>query len=81
MNKSLEEGQTPQKMKIGIIRLIFKGGNHKTLQNQKSITMGTTLGKIIEKYVAKYFSNYLHENNIINKSKYGTKTINKRHLN
>lgn len=71
INKSIEEGVIPTKLKQAIVRPIFKGGDKKSYTNYRPISILNSAHKIMEKHIANVLTKYLQENNIINKNQFG----------
>jgi hypothetical protein len=71
INSSLQTRKVPNKMKIAIVKPIYKKGDHCSYSNYRPISILPVLEKCMERYIAIHLSKYLAEYNIINKSQFG----------
>ena len=65
INKSLQTGQFPNKLKMAKVFPIFKNGNKTDPSNYRPISILPTLSKIFEKHVNKHLMSYLNEYKLI----------------
>lgn len=71
INLSFETGIVPSKLKIAIIRPIFKKGDHLLYSNYRPIALLPIIDKIMERCVANTLTDYLKKFNIISKLQFG----------
>lgn len=71
INSSIRTGQYPDFLKLGIIRPIYKKGDHTTYSNYRPITILSCIDKIFEKFLGDQIQNYLQKNSIISSKQYG----------
>ena len=71
INKSLETGIVPDKMKIAKIIPLFKSNNPKLLTNYRPISLLPCISKILEKIVHKRVVNFCDHFNVINVNQFG----------
>lgn len=70
-NLSIQNGIFPDDFKIAIIKPLFKGGDRKTINNYRPISMLTNFSKIFEKIIKTRLISYLEKNNLLSKNQYG----------
>ena len=71
MNLCLQNGIFPKRLKIAVIKPVFKAGKKNTLGNYRPISMLPYISKILEKLIHERLTTYLITNNIVNESQYG----------
>lgn len=71
INRCIAESIYPNKLKIGIIRPIYKKGSHCVYNNYRPITILSCIDKIVERYFGNEISRYLEKNQVINKYQFG----------
>lgn len=71
INSCITTSQYPDKLKIGIIRPIFKKGNHTDYNNYRPITILSCIDKIVERYFGDELNKYLRNQHIINNTQFG----------
>lgn len=71
INRCIAESVYPDKLKIGIIRPIYKKGSHSVYNNYRPITILSCIDKIVERYFGNEISRYLEKNKVINKYQFG----------
>ena len=70
-NKSLNNGQFPDKMKLADTVLLYKNKERDLVTNYRPISLLITLSKILEKLMHKRIYDFLEANNLIYNSQYG----------
>lgn len=70
VNDSLSHALVPKKMKISLIRPLYKSGKHDDYKNFRPLQILSASEKILEKSVLNQLSNFLKENKIINENQY-----------
>lgn len=71
MNKIIETGKIPQKMKITHLRPIYKNGKKTDPNNYRPIGSLSVIMKILEHHIKKQMQKYLTEHNIISDTQFG----------
>ena len=71
INKSLQTGQFPNKLKMAKVFPIFKSGNKTDPSNYCPISILPTLSKIFEKHVNKHLMSYLNKYKLIHECQSG----------
>lgn len=71
INKSLEFGEFPSRLKISVVTPIFKKDNPLLIENYRPISLLSIFSKIIEKAVCNRINKFLTENNLLNSNQYG----------
>ena len=71
INKSLQTGQFPNKLKMAKLFPIFKSGNKTDPSNYRPISILPTLSKISEKHVNKHLMSYLNKYKLIHECQSG----------
>ena len=70
-NKSLQEGEFPNALKIAKVTPIYKKGSKDVPGNYRPISVLPVLGKIFEKIVNKRLMEFLEVNNVLQQHQYG----------
>ena len=65
LNLSIATNTFPDKWKVGQVKPLHKGGQHRERNNYRPISVLPILSKIIEKHVANSLLKYLQENNLL----------------
>lgn len=71
INKIVESEVWPEKLKIQVIRPIFKKGVKTDLDNYRPISLLSVIDKVIEKYFNNKIRNFLEKHNVITKKQFG----------
>ena len=71
INKSLNNGKVPDKMKVAVIRPLFKQGKHKDFNNYRPISILGSIEKILETIVHNQLSKFIYINKIISTKQFG----------
>ena len=71
INKSLQTGQFPNKLKMAKVFPIFKSGNKTDPSNYRPISILPTSSKIFEKHVNKHLMSYLNKYKLIHECQSG----------
>lgn len=71
VNLSINEGITPNELKISIIKPIYKQGTRSEFSNYRPIAILATIEKILERYISVHLNKFLTKHNIINEQQYG----------
>ena len=69
--RSVEEGQIPPKLKIGLVTPIFKGGNKTLPKDYRPVTLTSHVIKIFEKIVCCRITEYLNKITAWNANQHG----------
>ena len=73
-NKSMNEGNFPQRMKLADTIPLYKAKEKYLVDNFRPISLLITLSKILEKLMHNQVYTYLNENNLLYRSQYGFRT-------
>lgn len=71
INKSVELGVFPQKLKAALIIPVFKKGEKDNIKNYRPISLLSVFSKIIEKIMANRIMKFLEKYNILTSSQHG----------
>lgn len=71
INLSINEGVVPDKLKISIVRPIYKKDDHLNFSNYRPIALLSTIEKIMERWIVINLNKYLKDSNIINIFQFG----------
>jgi hypothetical protein len=71
VNMSIRDRTVPDKLKIAIVKPIYKKGEHMDYKNYRPISILPVLDKILERSVANKLINYLNTFNVINNLQFG----------
>ena len=71
INKSVELGVFPQKLKTALIIPVFKKGDSNDIKNYRPISLLSVFSKIIEKTMAKRITDFLEKYHILTNSQHG----------
>lgn len=71
INVSVSSGIYPDKLKVGMIRPIYKKGQHALFSNYRPITILSCINKLLEKFIGDQIQKYLCKNNIITPHQFG----------
>ena len=71
INKSLESGIIPAKMKIAKVIPLYKNKNPQHLNNYRPISLLPSISKILERVVHCRLNNFMSQNNLFYPSQYG----------
>jgi hypothetical protein len=69
--RSLDDGEVPQQLKLGLITPIHKGEAKTEPANYRPVTLTSHLVKVFEKIVAKQLVNHLKVHNLFNVNQHG----------
>ena len=70
-NKSMETGQIPDELKLGLIIPVHKSGSRGEAKNYRPITLTSHLIKVFERVMVKKLVQYLENNNLFNDRQHG----------
>jgi len=70
-NKVLIKGISPDRLKISIIKPLYKKRNKKYVSNYRPISLLTSFSKIFEKVMQTRLLEPLHNNNILSREQFG----------
>jgi hypothetical protein len=70
-NLSIKNSIFPDYFKVVVIKLLFNGGNCKTMSNYRPNFMLTNLDKMFVKIIKTRLIFYLEHNNLLSKNQYG----------
>jgi hypothetical protein len=71
INLSLENGIFPDRLKLSIVKPLYKKGDEHDINNYRPITLIPVIAKIFEKIMAKRILSFIEKNNIINENQFG----------
>ena len=71
INNSFREGIFPSKLKMSLVKPLFKKGDPEILDNYRPISLPSTFSKIFEKAMCTRLMDFLSAMNIINKGQHG----------
>ena len=71
INKSLETGIVPDKLKLAKVIPIYKSKDKELLNNYRPISLLPTISKIMEKLVHKRLYNFMHSQSVLYPGQYG----------
>ncbi|KAG7305783.1 hypothetical protein JYU34_009916 [Plutella xylostella] len=71
INLSLLEGKFPDKLKISLVKPIFKKGNEYDIHNYRPVTLIPVLSKVFEKAMYSRVLSFINRNNILCKQQFG----------
>lgn len=71
INYSFETGVFPSKMKLAVVRPIFKKGDRRQCSNYRPISLLTSFSKIIEKIMHFFLTEHLRANSILSNTQHG----------
>ena len=71
VNQMFSTGVFPDRLKIAMVKPLFKKDNESSLKNYRPISLLPTISKIFEKSIYLQTYNYFIENNLFYKSQYG----------
>ena len=71
VNCCLLAGVFPKKLKIAVVKPIFKSGEHANMNNYRPISILPYLSKILEKIIHHRMMNHISNNNILSPSQFG----------
>jgi Reverse transcriptase (RNA-dependent DNA polymerase) len=71
VNLSIQSGTVPAKLKISIIRPVYKKGDHLIYSNYRPIAILCIIEKILERCIYMKLIAYLDKHNILNKLQFG----------
>lgn len=71
INLCIEEGIFPDKLKISIVKPVFKKGDKTNMNNYRPIALLPIFGKILEKVIYKCLYPFFESHNIFSSSQYG----------
>jgi len=74
INKSIQEAKMPDKMKIAVIRPIYKAGDKSDMTNYRPISILPAIEKIMEEVVKIRIMDFLQKYKILNDKQYGFQT-------
>ena len=74
INKSLETGIVPDKLKLAKVIPIYKSKDKELLNNYRPISLLPTIYKIMEKLVHKRLYNFMHSQSVLYPGQYGFRT-------
>ena len=74
-NKSLEEGNFSNLLKIAKVIPIYEGGNNDNLVNYRPISLLSIFDKIFEKIVYNRLQSFITKNKVLYKFQYGFRKI------
>jgi len=70
-NKFLTKGIFTKRLKLPIIKPLYKEGNKKDVSNSRPVSLLTSFSKIFEKAMQSRLFKHLHNNNILRREQYG----------
>lgn len=70
-NKVLEKGIYPNKLKIAVIKPLFKKGERNNTENYRPLSLISNFSKILEKIIKSRLTKYLQKFDIIARNQYG----------
>jgi len=70
-NKSMEEGQVPEKWKVASVTPVHKKGSKTDPGNYRPVSLTSVLGKLMESMMTSEISNYLANNNLLSPHQHG----------
>ena len=70
-NNVLESGIYPDKLKIAVIKPLFKHGDKTAIENYRPISLISNFSKILEKIIKNRLTKYVSKHNIIAETQYG----------
>ena len=65
LRNSTQQAVVPDKMKIIVLRPVYKKGSHQDMANYRPIAIPTDLSKITEIYMAEVLDSFLDKHDII----------------
>lgn len=71
INTSVRTGIYPSQLKLGIVRPIYKKGNHSDFENYRPITILPVIDKIVEKYICTQIHNFYSSYDVLSSVQYG----------
>jgi hypothetical protein len=71
INSIIDNEVWPEKLKIQVLRPIYKKGSKKNLDNYRPISLLSNINKIIEKFLAKQILGFLNKHEIITNKQFG----------
>lgn len=71
INKSFEQGVFPNRLKISVVKPIFKKGDPSEMGNYRPITLIPILSKILERAMLERMESFLTKNNILVSNQFG----------
>lgn len=71
VNLSLQTGQFPQKLKVSIVKPLFKKGDKRDITNYRPIALLPILSKIFERVMHDQLTNFFNNFDIIKQCQYG----------
>lgn len=71
LNKSFEQGTFPSRLKISIVKPIYKKGDPTEMGNYRPITLIPVISKIFEKAMSDRMESFLTKNNILAENQFG----------
>lgn len=71
INLSFSSGTFPDKLKISIVKPLYKKGDREDPQNYRPITLIPVLSKVFEKCILKRLNNFCSKHGIIKKEQFG----------
>jgi hypothetical protein len=71
INLTILEGTIPDRMKLSVVRPIYKKDDHFSFNNYRPIAMLSSIEKIMERYISTKLTEYLSKFNLINAQQYG----------
>ena len=70
-NHSLYKGIFPDRLKIAVVKPLYKKGDRKNIANYRPISLLTVFSKVLEKALHSRLSQHLHTNNILVPEQHG----------
>ena len=70
-NNVLESGIYPDKLKIAVIKPLFKHGDKTAIENYRPISLISNFSKILEKIIKNRLTKYVSKHNIVAETQYG----------
>lgn len=71
MNSFIESGVIPDQLKTAVVRHIFKGGQSKTIENYRPISILPVLGQIFETHIFYIMNNIIEKCSLLFSRQYG----------
>lgn len=71
INIIIQKGEFPNKLKISLVRPLFKKNEKYLVSNYRPLALGSIFSKIIEKVINKQFYDFFESNDVFSQQQYG----------
>ena len=71
LKNSIQQAVVPDKMKISVLRPVYKKGSHRDMSNYRPIAIPSAMSKITQIYMAEMLESFLGKHDLIIKQQFG----------